>query len=193
MCLLWGAEDNAGEVPGCAIPGCLKHPPYFPNASALSRYFAKGTRCGPSPAPASITVGRGKTFSSPQKRPRRRTRSAPCGSRGHRGTAGRGGGRETGEVREAKERPGVTPPPVPRSRPAAAACGTHAYGCGTYGRGRDPHRRATGGTQVTRGSPRRAGGRERPQGAGQGRALRPRGNGGVAPLGACALGGKPSP
>uniref|UniRef100_A0A8C5X277 NK6 homeobox 1 n=1 Tax=Malurus cyaneus samueli TaxID=2593467 RepID=A0A8C5X277_9PASS len=53
-------------------------------------------------------------------------------------------GKETDQIWGAKAGPGATPPPVPRSRPAAAACGRHAYGCGTYGRGQDPHRRATG-------------------------------------------------
>lgn len=177
ICLLWGAEDAAGEVPVCAIPGCPKHPPNFSNASALSRYFAKGARCGPSPAPALITVGRGKTFPSPQKRRRRRTRSAPCNSRGHRGTAGRDGQRETRETREVQEGPGPPRRPYPAPGRQLLPAGHMHMDAGHM----DVGRTRTAGTQGTRGGGRAgaaagSGGRE---------SSLPAGNEGVALLGAC--------
>lgn len=179
-CLLWGAGGTAGELPAVRSQGAQSILPAFPTPLPC-----RGT---PHREPAAARLQPQRASPWAEKKLFLPRGSAPgaeparaCSGRGHRGQGSRREG--AGEPRGAKEGPGTTPAAVPRSRPAAAACGTHPYGWGH----RDAGRTRTAVPQGGRGLPEEAtaGGR------GKGRAPRPRGNEGVALFVACALWGRP--
>lgn len=203
MCLLWGAEDTAGETPGSAIPGCRKHPSLLFQRRFFAELLSQGEPAAVPLQPQRALPGEEETFFCPQKRTRQGQvpGSAPCNGRRHRGASGKDGGWEGERERTEREKGAGGRPrrPYPAPGRQLQPAGDVRIDAGRTDAGRIPHRRATG--------PRARQPRLRPGGRGlQGEARgRPAGRSGCGggkerlsprgitkrslPSGACAWGG----
>lgn len=139
MCLLWGAGDTAGETPGCAIPGCRKHPPPFPTP-LLCRPTSQREPAAVPLQPQRASPRAEETFFA-----RRNTVPAPRPATAgrHCGGGGGNGGRERGARREkgARGQPHRQHPAPGRQLLPTEDMHMDA---GHMDAGEDPHRRATG-------------------------------------------------